>query len=305
MKLGVTFSHPHLKYLNLDVNKAFNSLVEFKFETIRLGCYWNEIEKERGKFNFSQIENLLKKSDQRNLEIILTVGMKAPRWPEYYLPLWLKSCFPEKRGGYLSKNPKVKKYTLRFIKRAVSFLKKFSSIKTWQVENEPLDPSGPRQSQIDKEFLKEEIKLVRKLDPQRKILINFWGNKLSKRNLVSKIIDSTDKIGLDVYFKVPTLLGYTGPEDNTKYFKTEIRRWKKAGKEVILTELQAEPWERNEIVTKKPNPPSMNPKILRENLEKVKNWGVSTILFWGFEYWYWQKVRGDDRLWKVVKNLLT
>lgn len=58
--------------------------------------------------------------------------MKAPRWPEYYFPSWVMDKTPE--GA--------REYVLQFIKTVIEKFKKYLCISAWQVENEPLDPSG-------------------------------------------------------------------------------------------------------------------------------------------------------------------
>lgn len=59
MELGATFSHRHLQYLGLDVKKSAKQYAKLGFNWVRLGCYWDEIEKEKGKYDFNQIEELL------------------------------------------------------------------------------------------------------------------------------------------------------------------------------------------------------------------------------------------------------
>ena len=53
MELGASFSHPHLKYLELDPLKAIKEFKSLNLEWIRLGCYWSEMEKVKNKFDFS------------------------------------------------------------------------------------------------------------------------------------------------------------------------------------------------------------------------------------------------------------
>src|SRR3990172_3690982 len=89
MKLGASFSHPHLIGLNIDPLKAIKEFKNLGLSWIRLGCYWNEIEKEQGKFNFSKLDLLIEYCEKNNLKVVLTIGMKAPRNPEYYIPNWL------------------------------------------------------------------------------------------------------------------------------------------------------------------------------------------------------------------------
>ena len=73
---------------------------------------------------------------------------------------------------------------------------------------------------------------------------------------------------------------------------------------MIITELQAEPWEKDEKGYLSKNPKSISPKLLESNLKKTLSLGVKEILLWGFEYWYYQKSQGDNRYLEVVREYL-
>jgi hypothetical protein len=149
---------------------------------------------------------------------------------------------------------------LSFVQRSARVLGKYPVVKIWQVENEPLDPAGPLWLRIDRKLLVEEVSMVKKGISDRKILINLWGGELSKRQLYLKVSSLADIVGLDIYFKTPlaSFFGlfnlFSGPFDSDKTIKTIISKIKRSGKEVWLAELQAEPWEFKEILTKKTIP---------------------------------------------------
>lgn len=179
--------YENLKYLDLDIEKGLEELFSLRMDIVRLGLYWNEIEKSKRKFDFNKISQILEMFETTNREVVLTVGMKAPRWPEFYLPTWLKDKKPED----------IKDETLNFVENCVKRLKGYSCIKYWQIENEPLDPSGPKKLIVPYEILKEEVDLVRSLD-KRRILINLWGNEFTKRNFYPVIADLANIIGIDI-----------------------------------------------------------------------------------------------------------
>ncbi len=308
MEIGASFSHRHLKSLNLDPLSALSEFKKLGLKWIRLGCYWDEIEKEKGKFDFSQIKSLINYCDKNDIKVVLTVGMKAPRWPEYYFPGWIDKR-PTRLGKISKNNTIISGGTKLFIDKTIKLFKENKSIKVWQVENEPLDYSGEKWWKIDFELLKEEIKIVRKIDPTRKILINLWGNELSKRKLYKKAIEVADIVGFDLYTKhqIPYLKWfslYIGPFDSSPKIRKIIKEIKQSGKEFWIAELQAEPWEANGLIFKGNNPPSFRPEKFEKNLEWGKSFKPSVILLWGFEYWYWRKTLGDLRYWNEAKRLL-
>lgn len=310
MKLGASFSHVHLHGLGLNPLKAINEFKTLNLSWIRLGCYWNEIEKKPGEFSFSQLNPLVEFCEKNNVNVVLTVGMKAPRYPEYYLPGWLSNKIKLENEGVITKKDKeLLSYTLNYLEETISHYKNSPAIKLWQVENEPLDPSGPNRWKINIDFLEQEASLVRKLDHERKILINLWGNELSKRGFYKDLVRIIDIFGLDLYLREPgqnfeRTKTYIGPSDPKSEIKNIIDKTKSQGKRIWITELQAEPWEPGEIVTKKFNPQSFLPKHFDTNLSYVKSIEPEVTLLWGFEYWYLRKTKGDSRYWNAAKKAI-
>ncbi|MBU1104595.1 MAG: endo-1,4-beta-xylanase [Patescibacteria group bacterium] len=297
IRFGITFSHTHLNYLKIPIDDALDFALEMGFSHLRLGSYWQAIEKSKGLYNFSVLEDLLNRCEKTKQKVIMNVGVKSPRWPEFYWPGYLK----EKDFN----NLEAKKRTLLFIEKLVKTLKNFSCITHWQVENEPLDPSGQKNLAVPIDFLKEEVELVRKLD-SRPIILTLWANDLESRQLFPKVSSISDVIGLDIYYKqfMKSDKGksvYEGPRTNNNYLQKII---KTSPKEMIITELQAEPWEKDEKEYLSKNPESISPKLLESNLKKALSLGVKEILLWGFEYWYYQKSQGDHRYLKIIKEYL-
>lgn len=297
IRFGITFSHTHLNYLKIPINDALDLALEMGFSHLRFGSYWQEIEKNKGLYNFSVLEDLLNQCEKTRQKVMMNVGVKSPRWPEFYWPGYLK----EKNFNNLEAN----KRTLLFIEKLVKTLKKFSCITHWQVENEPLDPSGQEKLAVPIDFLKEEVELVRKLD-SRPIILTLWANDLESKQLFSKVSPISDVIGLDLYYKqfMKSDKGksfYEGPRTNDDFLREIV---KTSHKEVIITELQAEPWEKDETGYLSKNPESISPKLLESNLKKALSLGVKEILLWGFEYWYYQKSQGNNKYLEVIKEYL-
>src|SRR5687767_14817772 len=88
--LGFTFSQRQTEYLTLQWDDVFDAALDLSPTIIRLGAYWDEIEPYEGVYDWSTLDAQLDRADERDLDVILTVGMKAPRWPEYFLPSWLE-----------------------------------------------------------------------------------------------------------------------------------------------------------------------------------------------------------------------
>src|SRR3989338_8687852 len=282
MLIGTTLSHPHLDFLKLDFKKSLVFLSKLELGIIRIGCYWSEIETKKDNFNFAKIQTILEYCSRKKQKVIVTVGMKAPRWPEFYLPSWINS----------SSQPDLFARCLNFIDKTVNKLKSYPCIYSWQVENEPLDPSGPDNKSIPLPFFLKEVNLVKTINPKIKVSANVWANECLKRKTIERLVPQVDAVGLDLYYKVPInsffYLSFPFSEDKPANI---IRNYEK---DVWITELQAEPWEWQSIFYAGDNPRSISPSLMYRNFKKCLKANPSVVLFWGYEYWYWRMVKKKD-----------
>lgn len=318
MRIGTSYSPVQCEYFGMDWKKTYIEVLEAGFDIVRLGSYWNKIEKTEGVYDFSALDWQITEAEQRGIPIVLTVGMKAPRWPEYFLPEWLlkQVRLPERKD--VSKNKRVRDLTLGFIEKVVTRYKERSIIVVWQVENETLNRIGEKSWYIGTDFLREEVKLVRKLDGgKRPILVTSatYPNKFlrvlaklfSCANPIEQYIDMADIIGINVY---PTI-GYkflemgihfkANKNERIKYFTSVKNYIEENGKEVWVTELQAEPWEPGHLVYMDEEVPiSGDPKETEQFFLELKDIGIKTIFLWGVEYWWFREWKYEDKEWEEL-----
>lgn len=300
--IGASFSHTHLSHLNLSITDALHEYNKLGLKWIRLGIYWSEVEKQKGVYDFTQMDMLLQQCKKLGIEVVMTVGMKAPRHPEYYFPSWLlKKIRLQKSMEIGLDNKEICDSLFQYISTAVNHFKPHQSIQYWQVENEPLDPSGPLNLRIYLPLLREEISLVRQLDNSRPIVVNLWGNELTYRNYYPAVIGMADVIGLDLYRRVPiaSLFNktiYRGPADSNNTIHKIITLIRKEGKGVWISEFQAEPWGKAESCT---------PKDITENTQWMLDFQTDALFFWGFEYWIQEKIKNNLAYWDVAKQNIT
>ena len=304
MQHGITFSHRQLQFLRCNVDDALQQALSLNFDYLRLCLYWDELEPQAKQFNWKIIQNILQKCQENQQAVVLTIGVKAPRWPEFYFPSWLETANITQQ--------KTQDQLLQFISQALLELKSFSCIKYYQVENEALDPSGPKKKTIPLAFLKKEIELVRQLDPDREIITTLWGNQLSKRKILPKLAPISDIVGIDLYYRqfIKEILNqaiYIGPGDTSKKISQIIKQTQTKQKQVSLIwimELQAEPWESSNEKYLSVNPASISPQKIIDNYKMATKLPISTIFFWGYEYWYYRSQQGDSRYLKTIANLI-
>lgn len=315
MDIGTTFSPLQCAYLNEDWQRTYKEVLDMGFDIIRLGAYWDRIEPEQGVFDFSRLDYQIQRAKESGIPVILCVGMKAPRWPEYFIPEWVLAEIRLAYGCDVSKNKYLKDKVLNFIRKTVEYYRNNKTVICWQLENEPLDRAGPKLWYIGKEFLAKEAALIRETDGHnRPILINMatypnrflrYLNKLfSKNSPLTEAVEICDILGLNIYpivgnrcLGINLILRSRGPQ-RRRYFSDIIDFAVKKDKAVWITELQAEPWDPGKLVHKdEAEPVTCNPAQITGLFSELKSLGIKTILLWGAEYWFYRQKRFSDQRW--------
>ncbi len=322
LRIGTTYSPRQSEYLGLDWKETYLSILDFGFDVIRLGTYWNEIEKTADNYDFTFLDWQIFEAKRRKIPIVLTVGMKAPRWPEYFIPKWMLKRVDHGFGAKISDDHYLKERVLQFIRVVVTHYRNEKTIRYWQVENEPLDRAGAQYWWISNKFLKQEIDLVRKIDHQKRpIIVNVatYPNKFlrsltrffSPYDSVQKSLPLCDIVGLDVYpvvghkFWWKKLYFWTDSKERKEYFSEILDFVKKHDRKAWIIEFQAEPWEPGLLVHKgKDRPPTGWPEMSRAHFQEFRSLGFDTIFLWGAEYWQFRKAQHkDEGWWKMVLDL--
>jgi hypothetical protein len=313
--LGTTFSPLQCYYMNLDFRKVFQQVTTLGLNRIRLGAYWNVIQKNQNEFDFSELDWLLDQCDRANIEVALVVGMKVPRWPEYHFPQWVSDRYNTGAGDLAldRRSPEVAALTLQFVEKVMNHCRLAPAVKYWQVENEPftrLEITGGRF--LSPEFVKQEVDLVRSLvyDNQKILVTNAIHLPTPKPTedepAFMDSLQIADAVGINVYSKVPA--GPTGYLEPLPAFWQQLEQWQTAlqqyNREAWIAEAQAEPWEAGQLVAmEKPNYPSASPWRMRSLVTQLTQLGYGTVLLWGCEYWYWQKQQGNNLWWWTVEQM--
>lgn len=275
---GVNYSVKQTDFLGLDSKETYLALLDdLKVKKIKISVHWDLLEKQDNNFDFSELDWQMQEAEKRGVEVILAIGMKTPRWPECHMPNWVRN---------LDKKDQQDKI-LRMLSVIVKRYQNNQSLKAWQVENETFLKFGAC-PWSDAGFLKKEFDFVKKLD-NRPVIVTESG-ELSlwlRSGMVGDIV------GITTYKKVwqDQFNFYFSYRFPAVFYERRAQLLRIFGKEVIGTELQAEPWCKHSIINAsiEEQMVTMSLEQFRENIEFAKKTGIKTFYFWGAEWWYWMK----------------
>lgn len=293
---GVTYSLKQAKDLGLDWKQSFSDILDdLQVKNIRLPIYWDDIEKNKGSYDFGEYDYLISEGDKRGVNFTANIGWRLPRWPECHRPAWLA---PHDQA-------QIQKQALLMLEQTVNHYKEQKSISAWQVENEPLLNSFGECPPADLSFLQKEVALVRSLDPSRPIIITGSG-ELSDWQVEGKV---GDIFGTTMYRVVwSKLLGYIRYPWPVQYYQLKAKQAGLSRDKAIISELQAEPWvPQGSIadISKKEADKSFNINQFRANLQYAIDVDFKQTYLWGVEWWYLQKLRGNSEYWDLARQMFT
>lgn len=293
--LGMTFSSRYATDLGLDWRETYLALLDdVGVRKLRLPVYWDLVEREKGAYDFSDLDWQLAEAKKRDAAVILAVGSKVPRWPECHIPAWARDDTALRQEALLT-----------FIRKAVGRYREETVIVKWQVENEPFLRFGVCPD-FDVEFLEREVALVKALDPSRPVLLTDSGELSLWYGAASR----GDEFGTTLYRDIysANVGGYFTYPVGPNFFRAKewvVRLFSQQDKFSVI-ELQAEPWASGWLV----NVPleeqfiTMNERRLEENVTYARRVGFQDIYLWGGEWWYWLKVKHDyPAVWEKGKEL--
>lgn len=300
---GVTFIPRYAEFFELDPKETMDALInDLGFKRFRLVSYWDDVEKVRGTYDYSELDWQFQKAEAAGVKVNLSLGLRQPRWPECHMPAWA------------AKQPKDVWYPelKQFIQSTVERYKDSPALISYQVENEFFMTIFGECIDFDRNRLVEEYNLVKSLDPDKPIIVtrsNNWGG-------VPLGEPTPDLFGVAVYKRV------WDKTATKRYFEYPYPPWFYgalagageivSGKPMIIHELQMEPWlpdtgqyAMNSIASLKEQDKSLDAPRLKERFKYAEDTGIRTIDTWGAEWWYWRKVVANDpSLWEVAREAI-
>jgi hypothetical protein len=284
------------------------------FRHVRLPAPWNQIEVQPGRYDFEPLDALFAVAERHGVGVLLTVGMRAPRHPEFYIPAWLQAEDFVPEGGDPSTVPEIREAALAWAEAVVERYAASPALEAWQAENEPYKPTARAHNWVlNEEWVADVMSTIRGNDPRRRPIVITHSSLTARDRLWEQALRQGDIFGQSVYprrwFDIPLLerplpslmIGPLAPN-----FPAQADLARRLGKRFWICELQAEPWESmptNEIGGRPPK--SISPGALEENITFGRRSGASRVYLWGAEWWHARaRLFGDGSYERVARAAL-
>jgi len=294
--LGVSFSKERSEELGLNWKDNYTALLDdMGLKHFRLMSYWSSYEKERGEFDFSDLDWQVNEAAKRGATVDIALGLRQPRWPECWQPAWAEA---------LTGNA-WKQALYAYMEIVVNRYKDNPAVANWQLENEAVNNWFGQCSAPDRDRLNEEYALVKKWDPSGKIRMS-----LSDQHGFPVNGPVPDEYGFSVYRTVWNTFGpwhfyLTYPTPIWYHrMRAMVIDWTQH-RPIYIHELQLEPWGPRDtrLLTPEEQDQSMSVEQIGKSVKFARQIGAPDIDMWGSEWWYWRKDKfNDSSIWNAVKQ---
>ena len=300
---GVTWSRPYAESLGLDSDQGLAAVLDdLQVKKIRLPAYWPDVQPTWDGFEWEKLDRELDLIAAKGAKATVVVGVKQPRWPEYWMPRWAQE---------MSSIASLEQAQLTYVEAVIRRYAEHPAVESWQVENEPFLMFGEGRIQ-SREFVLREMKLVKDIelaraeDRRRPIHVTDSG----ELSFWLHFSGEADGLGVSVYRVVQSpLLGTIRYWFLPPWFYARkaflLARW--IGP-VYVSEFQMEPWADRPLIEVPLTEQfqTMSTKQLDKNLAYAKRLQMPRVYFWGAEWWYWLKTKQNHpEFWEKMKIFLT
>ncbi|MEX0781668.1 MAG: beta-galactosidase [Dehalococcoidia bacterium] len=274
---------------------------------VRLSVQWSQVEPQDGVFDFTLLDALLAEAERHDAKVLLTVGMKGQRHPEYYIPGWVLARSRPRDGGTPSNDAFIHDRGLRMVEAVVRHTAASQAIDSWAAENEPFVVSGRSSDwRLTPGWVAEVRDAIRANDPHDRPVVAAHAQHFIRDQRWKDALEAGDVLGTSIYpfrnysvvgidFVVPILeIGPIAPN-----YAHQRREAEDVGKQFWVTEMQAEPWIDGDPRLVGPDNPSENltEGRFRRNVEYARRTGAQRVYLWGAEWWLFQRDHYSDSRW--------
>ena len=292
---GITWSKPYAESLGIDASAGLRAtLDDLHVKYFRIPAYWTEVQPKQNNFYWTALSDQLNLIAAHDGKVILVVGAKQPRWPEFWIPQW---------AGALSEVER-EKAQLNYIEETVKKFNTHPAVMAWQVENEASFPFGTGERQPDT-FIEQEMDLVHRLSHYP-----VYTTDSGELSTWLGFHEHIDRLGVSVYRVINNR--YIG-----RWRYTFLPPWfyvRKANllapwiKPIYVSEFQMEPWAETPLpLTPLDQQFHIFPlEQMEKNFSYAQKMELPAIYFWGTEWWYWMKTKmHHPEFWNAAKAFFT
>jgi len=293
---GVTFSNKQSEDLGLDSRAVFLAMLDdLKVRKLRLPAYWDQLEPSQKNYNWDELDWQINEAEKRQVELIIALGQKTPRWPECHIPDWARA----------TNQTELQLATLDYIKEVVSRYKNRPNVIYWQIENEPFLKYFGVCPEFDSKFLDQEIALVKSLDTRSIIItdsgeLSLWIPAAKRADIFgTTLYRDTYSRFFHSYIHYPIEPVFFRVKKNIANLFAQPEDW-------IVIELQGEPWGKKAFqeLNQQERNQTMTPAKFKDMVKFIQKTGFKTFYWWGVEFWYWEKtVNHNPFYWEEAKRL--
>jgi hypothetical protein len=298
--LGTSFIPAYAESLGLNAEGTMDALInDVGVRHFRLVSYWDQLERQPGTYDFTQLDWQFKKAEAANAKITLSLGLRQPRWPECHMPSWAAGQTQQQWQPQLEK----------FIEATVNRYKSSPALDSYQLENEYFLKGFGTCTNWDRNRLISEYNLVKKTDPHHRLIVTRSNNAIGWPAGEPQ----PDEFGISIYKRVWSPVTHS-------YFEYPFPAWYYGfvagfqkivtGKDMIIHELQAEAWTpHGQTMAETPleeQNKSFDAKRFVDRVQYGKDTGMREMYLWSGEYWYYRlTVLHDHTMWDAAKDAFT
>ncbi|HEX8182203.1 MAG TPA: beta-galactosidase [Candidatus Saccharimonadales bacterium] len=295
--VGTSFIPAYAESLGLDPKQTMDALInDLGVRHFRLVSYWNQLEPEQGRYDFSLLDWQFAKAEQAGAKVTLSLGLRQPRWPECHMPDWARNK-PESVW-----QPQLE----AFMAQVVNRYKTSPALDSYQVENEFFLKGFGICTNFNRDRLVSEYNLVKRLDPTHKAIVARSNNAIGW----PVGAPTPDEHGISIYKRVwsPPIGRYMEYPYPGWYYGF-VAGWQRlaTGRNMMIHELQAETWTpRGQSIQETSldeQNKSFDAQRFKDRVEYGRATGMREMYLWGSEYWYYRLIKlQDPSLWNVAKD---
>jgi drug/metabolite transporter (DMT)-like permease len=296
---GLTFSQKYASSIGLDWKENYNMIInELKPKYIRLIAYWDLIGASPEKLDFDGLDYQIKLASDNNIQTILVVGQKVPRWPECHIPEW---------AGKLSVQDQEIQFK-DYMRVVINRYKNLKNLRYLQIENEPFLAFGECAT-LNPDTISQEVVEARSIISNIPILLTDGGEFGTWKQAAAR----GDVLGTTMYRRVHSnTWGYFDYHLPPEYFRAKEALTKlltgKGSQRFIVIELGAEPWTiKYPIYTPwEEQMKYFDLDFFKNTIDYAKLSGFDEYYLWGVEWWYWAKTtQNHPEFWNYAKEILS